>query len=96
MKTTALLHGSVFETTIPTIGEKGYPWEKLIIWAQDRPSECDGVKELSGGEKEAVRFLERCMELDPRRRISAEEALHHPFLAETLGSASEEDEMQFV
>jgi serine/threonine protein kinase len=35
----------------------------------------------------AFEFLDLCMELDPRKRISAAEALRHPFL-----SSAEEDQ----
>jgi len=72
MKAAALLHGQVFETTIPTIGEKGYSWEKMVLW-----SSC--VDELSASEKQATRFLSGLLELDPNKRFSAKEALRHEF-----------------
>ncbi|KAL1972186.1 hypothetical protein VTN31DRAFT_7405 [Thermomyces dupontii] len=72
MKAAALQHGHIFETNIPTIGEKGYSWEKLIIW-----SSC--VEDLTGSEKQAVRFLSQLMELDPTKRLSAKEGLQHEF-----------------
>ena len=49
MKAAAVLHGQIFETNIPTIGEKGYGWEKLIKWAS-----C--VEELTESEKQASRL----------------------------------------
>ncbi|EJP71030.1 cell division control protein [Beauveria bassiana ARSEF 2860] len=76
MKHAGLLHGCVFETTIPTVGQQGFTMEKIILWstcrAEDNP--------LTDEERLAVRFLERCMELDPTRRITAEEALEHELL----------------
>lgn len=83
MKACAYLHGACFETSIPTIGQAGFSLEKIILWSTCRN---DGGKAggpeipLTEEEKLAVSFLERCFDLDPRRRISAEEALQHPFL----------------
>ncbi|KAG6016555.1 hypothetical protein E4U43_003550 [Claviceps pusilla] len=76
MKAAGLLHGCVFETNIPTIGQQGFTMEKIILWSTCRTDD----KPLTAEEKLAVRFLERCMELDPTRRITAEQALEHPFL----------------
>ncbi|MCJ1415101.1 hypothetical protein MMC32_001432 [Xylographa parallela] len=96
MKACALLHGNVFECTIPTVGEKGYPLEKLIVWATCRVNEAGGETQLDAGEKAAIKFLERCLELDPKKRISAEGALQHEFLIERDPSEEEEDEMDMV
>jgi cell division control protein 7 len=76
MKAAGLLHGCVFETNIPTIGSQGFSIEKIILWSTCRTDE----KPLTDEEKMAVGFLEKCMELDPSRRITAEEALRHEFL----------------
>ncbi|GAB0134466.1 hypothetical protein EsDP_00002837 [Epichloe bromicola] len=76
MKAAGLLHGCVFETNIPTIGQQGFTMEKIILWSTCRTDD----KPLTAEEKLAVRFLERCMDLDPSRRITAEQALEHPFL----------------
>ncbi|EGX96495.1 cell cycle protein kinase, putative [Cordyceps militaris CM01] len=76
MKAAGLLHGCVFETTIPTVGQQGFTMEKIILWSTCRT---DG-KPLTDEERLAVRFLERCMELDPNRRMTAEEALDHELL----------------
>lgn len=76
MKSAALMHGCVFETSIPTIGNQGFTMEKIILWSTCRT---DG-KPLNKEEKLAVAFLERCMDLDPTRRISAKDALEHEFL----------------
>ena len=96
MKACALLHGAVFECSIPTVGEKGHALEKLVVWAQCRGTESNSEPALDPGEKAAIKFLERCLELDPRRRISAEEALQHDFLRERLPDDEGEDEMDMV
>jgi cell division control protein 7 len=76
MRSAALRHGCIFETTIPTIGQQGFTLEKIILWSTCRGED----KPLTTDEKLAVNFLERCMELDAGRRITAEEALKHEFL----------------
>ncbi|KAG6041508.1 hypothetical protein E4U41_003811 [Claviceps citrina] len=76
MKAAGLLHGCVFETNIPTIGQQGFTMEKIILWSTCRTDD----KPLTVEEKLAVQFLERCMDLDPTRRITAQQALEHPFL----------------
>lgn len=75
MKQAASLHGQVFETTIPTIGEKGYGWEKIVKWAS-----C--VEELTGCEKQGVRLLANLLEYDPAKRFTAKEALRHEFFTD--------------
>lgn len=88
MKAAGLVHGCVFETTIPTIGQQGFSIEKIILW-----STCRGEDNpLTPEEKLAVKFLERCMDLDPSRRITAEEALEHEFLKENPASQELGDE----
>ena len=95
MKAAGLLHGCVFETSIPTVGQQGFTMEKIILWSTCRTDE----KPLTPDEKLAVRFLERCMELDPSKRITAQEALEHEFLrvnepaSQELG---EDDEMDML
>ncbi|KAI9040500.1 serine/threonine protein kinase CDC7 [Aspergillus affinis] len=77
MKSAAVMHGQIFETNVPTIGEKGYSWEKLVKWAS-----C--VEELTESEKQATRLLAGLMELDPYKRMSAKEALQHEFFTEPI------------
>ncbi|KAL1837798.1 hypothetical protein VTJ49DRAFT_3385 [Mycothermus thermophilus] len=99
MHSTALLHGCMFETNIPTIGRSGFSFEAIIQWSRDQPK-----AKLPEEEKVAVEFLSRCMELDPARRISAEEALQHEFLRIGLdepaqagsGGSNDEDEMDIL
>lgn len=77
MKNAAVMHGQIFETNIPTIGEKGYSWEKLVKW-----SSC--VEELTESEKQATRLLAGLMELDPSKRLSAKEAMQHEFFTSPI------------
>lgn len=95
MKAAGLLHGCVFETSIPTVGQQGFTMEKIILWSTCRTED----KPLTDEEKLAVRFLERCMELDPSRRITALEALDHDFLKLDLppeDQMAEDDEMDML
>lgn len=90
MQSCALLHGTTFETAIPTIGDKGFGFEKLIRWSTGRtiprPRETedgtmvqDPAIPLLPDEDIAIEFLGLLLELDPRKRISAEQALQHDF-----------------
>ncbi|KAI0869523.1 putative cell cycle protein kinase [Hypoxylon argillaceum] len=96
MRLAGQLHGCMFDATIPTISSQGFSFEKIMLWSTCRS---DGGRDgsasaLSAEEKEAVEFLARCMDLDPTRRISAEEALRHPFLmVETEDEAETEGGM---
>lgn len=87
----------MFETTIPTIGEKGFTLEKIVLWATGRSagggSSSADQDLLPEGERLACHFLARCFELDPAKRISATEALRHEFLNyEELEEDEDEDE----
>ncbi|CAG7937736.1 unnamed protein product [Penicillium nalgiovense] len=77
MKAAAAMHGQIFETNIPTIGEKGYSWEKLVKW-----SSC--VEDLTESEQQATRLLSGLMELDPSKRLSAADALQHEFFTDPV------------
>lgn len=83
MQKCALQHGEVFETNIPTIGDDGFSFEKIINWSLNRPTrDAKGEKtRLHGDEILPCQFLEACLALDPDKRITAREALMHPFLA---------------
>ncbi|EPE04377.1 cell division control protein [Ophiostoma piceae UAMH 11346] len=80
MKVAGQLHGCMFETTIPTVGREGFSLEKIILWSNCRIDNGKTLKPLSEDEKVAVKFLTRCLDLDPSSRISADEALEHEFL----------------
>lgn len=91
MKACAFLHGTFFETNVPTIGQNGFSFEKLILWSTSRSDR------LSEEERLAVDFLEGCFELDPNRRISAAEALEHPFLkVQDEDVYTDEDELNML
>ncbi|KAH6638577.1 kinase-like domain-containing protein [Truncatella angustata] len=99
MRAAGQLHGCVFESSIPTVGERGFSFEKIMLWStcrSDGTNRSDAV--CSDEEKAAVKFLERCLELDPSRRISAEEALHHDFLRleGDIEAEGEEDDVMMV
>ena len=84
MRETALLHGQIFETNIPSYSENGHKLEKIILWSTNRGGHDEqgrSIARLEPDEMEAVAFLERCLECDPGKRITAEEALRHPFIA---------------
>jgi len=94
MRSCALLHGAVLETSIPTIGDKGFTLEKIVLWSTCRGPEKGTGNTLPKDEGQACKFLERLLELDPRKRLSAQEALAHEFLAaEEDESADDEMEM---
>ncbi|KAF3763986.1 kinase-like protein [Cryphonectria parasitica EP155] len=93
MRIAAQLHGAMFETNIPTIGQSGFDLGKIIMWSTVREE-----TPLSNDERIAIDFLNRCMELDPSRRISADEALEHEFLSLGMDRdvGSEEDDMDIL
>ena len=98
MRAAGQLHGCMFETSIPTIGTAGFSLERIILWSTCRSDTGEG---LTDEEKVALEFLGRCLELDPSRRISAEEALQHDFLRMGLDNQEsvelgEDDEMDIL
>ena len=95
MKNCALLHGGVFECTIPTIGEKGFSLEHIVQWSvsSNRPDE---KEDLSGEVRECIEFLKLLLELDPKKRISARAALASGFLSEEGESEGVEDEVEVL
>jgi len=100
MRLAGQLHGCMFETTIPTIGTTGFSLERIILWSTCRS---DSGETLNDEEKLAVEFLNRCMELDPGRRISADEALEHEFLrlgadapSQEVAEGVDDDEMDIL
>ncbi|KAF2765280.1 kinase-like protein [Teratosphaeria nubilosa] len=91
MKDVALLHGQVLQTNIPTVSENGHSWEKIILWCTGRSKKdpASGAGGLSKEEQEAVAFMSCCLELDSNKRITAEGALDHPFLAGVVVQSEE-------
>ena len=99
MRDTALLHGQTLETNIPSYSDVGHSFEKIILWSTDRSKRDrlgNRVEELSNDEKEAISFMERCFELNPQRRITAKEALMHPFVAKAGEEGEDEDMVDLV
>ncbi|KAK9240998.1 kinase-like domain-containing protein [Lipomyces kononenkoae] len=84
----ARLHGSVFDTNIPTLPDRGFELEEIVDWALSG-AEVDDESETStrshideDPETDlAFDFLTKCLEVDFRKRMSAEQALRHNFLA---------------
>ncbi|KAF2634537.1 kinase-like protein [Massarina eburnea CBS 473.64] len=95
MKETALLHGQVFETNVPTYSENGHTLEKIILWCTGRTNndKTGPKKELTPEEKEAVAFLYRLLECDSAKRITADEALHHAFITKAYEESEVDDEL---
>lgn len=92
MRETALLHGQVFETNVPSYSEGGHSLEKIILWCTGRTGDkTQPKKELDEDEKEAVQFLYQLLECNPAKRITAAEALKHPFITKAY-EESEVDE----
>ncbi|KAI4671484.1 uncharacterized protein J4E88_009149 [Alternaria novae-zelandiae] len=95
MRETALLHGQVFETNVPSYSEGGHSLEKIILWCTGRTGDKTQPKrELDEDEKDAVQFLHRLLECNPAKRITAEEALHHPFLVNAYEEHEGDDDMK--
>jgi len=94
LKQCASLHGAVFECTIPTVGKTGFSLSHIVQWSTSvtRPDEGE---DLAPDIKKTVKFLELCLELDPRRRMSARAALASDFLAET-DPATDVDELNVL
>lgn len=99
MRQAGQLHGCVFDTNIPTIGGAGFSFEKIMLWSTCR-SDPKGSGSSNGGaggsqltddERAAIEFLKLCMELDPSKRISAENALRHSFLQLDEDEEEEDD-----
>lgn len=94
MRDTALLHGQVFETNVPSYSESGHSLEKIILWCTGRTGDkSQPKKELDDEEKEAVQFLYRLLECNPAKRITADEALRHPFITKALEDSEVDEDM---
>ena len=94
MKQCAALHGAVFECTIPTVGQSGFKLSHIVQWSTSatRPEDDE---ELPLDVMETVKFLEQCLELDPRKRISARAALASDFLT-NIDPSAETDEIDVL
>ncbi|EFR02811.1 CDC7 protein kinase [Nannizzia gypsea CBS 118893] len=72
MQRAAAEHGLVFDTTIPSISEKGYSLSRIIQWSSL-------VTDLTGREVQAIQLLKHLLDLSPRTRCTAARALQHDF-----------------
>ena len=79
--TRILTSDCAFDATLPTLSEKPMSFLKIVQWAKSDIATPDREHAL------AFEFLDLCMELDPQKRVSAAEALRHPFL-----SSADEDQ----
>lgn len=97
MKRCAIKHGALLETDLPSIFPKGVDFQKLIPWALHISKDEEKETWLRDN-SEACDFLTKCLELDPRERITAVKALKHPFLAmdEPSGGADDEEEEEVL
>ena len=68
MKNCAVLHGQVLETNLPTISDNGFSLEKLMLWSNNRPTKNERGEKLRirDDEREAIEFLNKCLELESR------------------------------
>ncbi|KAL9590741.1 MAG: hypothetical protein Q9203_000463 [Teloschistes exilis] len=95
MRTCALQHGAVFECSLPTVGDKGYTLKQIVEWSVSSMKP-DEREEIEPDVMECIDFLKLCLELDPRKRISARRALMTEFLAEERPSEAEDDEVDEI
>ncbi|EPY54033.1 CDC7 protein kinase Hsk1 [Schizosaccharomyces cryophilus OY26] len=83
MRQVAALHGCTFETNVNTLTEKRVNFRKLILWASCGSASIYKEKLMhkpSFEESLCLDFLERCLELDCNKRITACEAMAHDFM----------------
>ena len=76
-----------FDAPLPTLSDKRLQFQKLIQWATSEMENPDREQKL------ALDFLDLCMELNPNKRISAAEALQHPFLSDAEYDQGLEDDV---
>ncbi|KAF2457531.1 kinase-like domain-containing protein [Lineolata rhizophorae] len=98
MREAAILHGQVFQTNIPSY-DSGIRLERVVRWStarSERDANKNYVQALSDDEVEAIRFLELLLECDPDKRITAKEALRHPFITAAGKGDEEDDEMDLI
>ena len=52
------------------------------------------MKCLSEEEKLLLDFVEKCLDLDPAKRITCEEALEHPYFAQVMEESKSMDDIK--
>ncbi|KAL8951117.1 MAG: hypothetical protein Q9222_002889 [Ikaeria aurantiellina] len=92
MKACALLHGAIFECSLPTVGDKGFLLKQIVQWSVS-PVRPEVREAIEPDVMECINFLDLCLELDPRKRISARKALTSEFLAVESSPQPEDDEV---
>ncbi|KAL8711050.1 MAG: hypothetical protein Q9220_004431 [cf. Caloplaca sp. 1 TL-2023] len=92
MKACALLHGAIFECSLPTVGDKGFLLKQIVQWSVS-PVRPEVRETIEPDVMECINFLDLCLELDPRKRISARKALASDFLAVESSPQPEDDEV---
>lgn len=79
-----------FDAPLPTLSDKSMSFVKLMQWARS------DMRDPDPEHRQALEFLDLCMELDPNKRVSAEEALRHPFLSRAEEDQHLDDEIIFA
>lgn len=77
----SLLHGSVYETNIPSIHDNPLTFEKLIkvctsTW---NGSHYEEIEDITAEHRKAIELMAHLLTLDYRRRYTATQALQHSF-----------------
>jgi serine/threonine protein kinase len=80
MERCANLHGSILETSIPTITEDGYSFEQVILWCNHKNEDV-----FTRPQKLGIDLLRHCLDPNVRKRPTAHELLQHPFFKEDFG-----------
>ncbi|KDQ15378.1 hypothetical protein BOTBODRAFT_108590 [Botryobasidium botryosum FD-172 SS1] len=100
MEKCAQLHNRTFATNVPAVVDRGLTWQETVERFNphlyypaptDPPSHSHRAQQAHEySEKHntliasALDLLTQCLETDPTKRITAREALYHPFLVEPL------------
>lgn len=80
MERVALLHNRTFVTNVPSVRDEGISWREFAVRlnpALDNPDDDAERREVLD---EALDFAERCLEPQAPQRMTARDALYHPFL----------------
>ncbi|KAK9479295.1 kinase-like domain-containing protein [Lipomyces japonicus] len=75
-------HGAALEITIPSVFDEGWGFEEICNWLSGTNDAAYSDTEFTDEEILAYDFLRKCMDVDFQTRMSASDALKHPFLAD--------------